>query len=98
VGVSVVLLCRPDAAVAQGAGSSITGVVRDTSGGVLPGVTVEAASPALIDKVRTAVTNSEGQYRIVDLRPGEYSVTFTLGGFKDTPPEGSRCRRTSPRR
>lgn len=61
--------------------SSITGVARDTSGAVLPGVTVEAASPALIEKVRSAVTDADGLYRIVDLRPGEYTVTFTLPGF-----------------
>ena len=61
--------------------SSITGVVRDTSGAVLPGVTVEAASPALIEKVRVAVTDGQGVYRIVDLRPGPYTVTFTLTGF-----------------
>ena len=61
--------------------ASITGVVRDPSGAVLPGVTVEAASPALIEKVRTAVTDGSGQYRIVDLQPGAYSLTFTLPGF-----------------
>ena len=61
--------------------ASIAGVVRDSSGGVLPGVTVEAASPALIEKVRSAVTDSSGQYRIEDLRPGTYTVTFTLTGF-----------------
>ena len=61
--------------------SSITGVVKDTSGAVLPGVTVEAASPVLIEKARTAVTDGTGQYRIVDLRPGTYAVTFTLTGF-----------------
>ena len=76
------LVGAPTAARAQGANSTITGVVRDTSGAVLPGVTVEAASPALIEKVRSAVSDSEGLYRIVDLRPGEYSVTFTLAGFK----------------
>ncbi len=68
----------PAAARAQ---SSIAGVVTDTSGALLPGVTVEAASPALIEKVRTAVTDSQGVYRIVDLRPGVYAVTFTLPGF-----------------
>jgi hypothetical protein len=62
--------------------------VRDVSGGVLPGVTVEAASPALIEKVRTAVTDGEGRYNIVDLRPGTYSVTFTLGGFNTLRREG----------
>jgi len=72
------LLLLPAAAWAQ---SSITGVVRDGSGAVLPGVTVEAASPALIEKVRSAVTDGQGVYRIVDLRPGLYTVTFTLPGF-----------------
>jgi hypothetical protein len=61
--------------------SSIAGVVRDASGGVLPGVTVEAASPALIEKVRPATTDGEGRYNIVDLRPGAYAVTLTLPGF-----------------
>ena len=59
----------------------VTGTVRDASGAVLPGVTVEASSPALIEKTRTAVTDGSGQYRIVDLRPGTYSLTFTLPGF-----------------
>src|SRR5688572_18242910 len=68
----------PSAAFGQG---SIAGVVRDTSGAVLPGVSVEASSPALIEKVRTAVTDSSGQYRIEDLRPGPYVVTFSLSGF-----------------
>ena len=70
----------PLAAFAQGS-ASITGVVRDTSGAVLPGVTVEASSPVLIEKVRVVVSDGGGQYRIVDLRPGVYTVTFTLGGF-----------------
>jgi hypothetical protein len=61
--------------------ASLTGTVRDLSGGVLPGVTVEAASPALIEKVRTALTDGTGQYRIEDLRPGTYVVTFSLTGF-----------------
>src|SRR5688572_23855279 len=76
--VIVVAVCTPALAWAQ---ASITGVVKDASGGVLPGVTVEASSPALIEKVRTAVTDSSGQYRIIDLRPGAYTVTFTLTGF-----------------
>src|SRR5215218_7183864 len=71
-------LLAPASAFAQ---ASLTGTVRDASGGVLPGVTVEAASPALIEKVRTAVSDGSGQYRIVDLRPGTYSLTFTLPGF-----------------
>lgn len=68
--------------------ASITGVVRDTSGAVLPGVTVEAASPALIEKVRTAVTDGQGRYNIIDLRTGTYSVTFTLPGFATFKREG----------
>jgi len=61
--------------------ASITGVARDSSGAVLPGVTVEAASPVLIEKVRSAVTDGNGRYQLVDLRPGTYTVTFTLPGF-----------------
>ena len=68
--------------------SAIAGVVRDTSGGVLPGVTVEAASPVLIEKVRTVVTDDQGRYNIVDLRPGVYRVTFTLPGFNTLVREG----------
>src|ERR687898_718727 len=68
--------------------ASITGLVRDTSGAVLPGVTVEAASPALIEKARSVVTDDTGQYRIVDLRPGTYSVTFTLPGFSTVKRDG----------
>lgn len=61
--------------------SAISGAVRDTSGAVMPGVTVEVASPVLIEKVRSAVTDDQGRYTIIDLRPGVYSVTFTLAGF-----------------
>jgi hypothetical protein len=61
--------------------ASITGIVRDSSGGVLPGVTVEASSPALIEKIRSVQTDGTGQYRIVELPPGVYSVTFALSGF-----------------
>src|SRR3989441_11471887 len=68
--------------------SGIAGLVRDTSGGVLPGVTVEAASPVLIEKVRTVTTDSEGRYNIVDLRPGTYTVTFGLSGFNTIRREG----------
>ena len=79
------LFVLPLAAHAQG---SIAGAVKDPSGAVLPGVTVEVASPALIEQSRTAVTDSNGNYRIVDLPPGTYSVTFTLTGFKTVRREG----------
>ena len=74
----LVVLLLPATALAQ---ASLTGTVRDGSGGVLPGVTVEASSPVLIEKTRTAVTDGTGQWRIVDLRPGTYSLSFTLTGF-----------------
>jgi hypothetical protein len=80
-----VFLLLPTAALAQGA---ITGVVKDASGAVLPGVTVEAASSVLIEKVRSVVSDDTGQYRIVDLRPGTYTVTFTLPGFSTVRREG----------
>jgi hypothetical protein len=72
------LLLAPTAASAQ---SSIGGTVTDATGSVLPGVTVEARSPALIEQVRTVFTDGAGRYQIVELRPGTYSVTFTLTGF-----------------
>jgi Carboxypeptidase regulatory-like domain len=75
------LLALLSASVAS-AQSAIAGLVKDTSGAVLPGVTVEASSPSLIEGTRTAVTDGTGQYRIQDLRPGEYSVSFTLTGFR----------------
>src|SRR6267378_6858685 len=83
----VTVLLWPIAASAQQA-SGVAGVVRDTSGGVLPGVTVEAASPALIEKVRSVVSDSEGRFNIVDLRPGTYVVTFTLPSFSTFKREG----------
>jgi hypothetical protein len=76
----IVLSVIPAVAYAQ-TGAAVTGNVSDTSGAVLPGVTVEARSPALIEQVRSAVTDETGRYRIVDLRPGVYSVTFALPGF-----------------
>jgi Carboxypeptidase regulatory-like domain len=87
----IVIACvlLPSAALAQQTASGIAGIVRDTSGAVLPGVTVEAASPVLIEKVRTVVTNAEGRYNIVDLRPGTYVVTFTLTGFNTFRRRGS---------
>jgi hypothetical protein len=73
-----VLAVLPDRALAQ---SSIVGVVKDDTGGVLPGVTVEVTSPVLIEKMRSAITDDHGQYRIVDLRPGLYEIVFSLTGF-----------------
>jgi Carboxypeptidase regulatory-like domain len=69
-------------------GSGISGVVRDPSGAVLPGVTIEVASPVLIEGSRSTITGSGGQYQIIDLRPGDYTVTFTLPGFKTVRREG----------
>ncbi len=74
----LVVLLLPAVALAQ---ATLTGTVHDASGAVLPGVTVEASSPALIEKTRTAVTDGTGQYRIIDLVPGTYALTFTLTGF-----------------
>jgi hypothetical protein len=61
--------------------AALSGVVRDNTGAVLPGVTVEATSPVLIERSRTAVTDGAGQYRITELQPGTYTLTFTLSGF-----------------
>jgi len=75
-------------ASAAAAQSAVAGIVRDTTGSVLPGVTVEASSPALIEKVKSTITDASGQYRVVDLRPGTYSVTFSLPGFSTVVREG----------
>src|SRR5918995_739621 len=83
--VSAWIVFFPTAALAQ---AVIAGTVRDSSGAVLPGVMVEAASPVLIEKVRTAVTDGTGQYRIIDLRPGVYTVTFSLTGFSSVKRDG----------
>ena len=77
----------PVAASAQSR-ASIAGIVKNASGAVLPGVTVEASSPVLIEKVRSAVTDGTGQYRITELLPGPYIVTFTLTGFSTLKREG----------
>src|SRR5580765_5942184 len=74
--------------VASAQTSSIAGVVKDASGGVLPGVTVEASSPALIEKVRVATTDGTGQFKIINLRPGTYTVAFNLTGFTPVRREG----------
>jgi hypothetical protein len=83
--VLAMLVASPSLVFAQ---ASIAGVAKDTSGAVLPGVSVEASSPALIEKTRAAVTDADGQYKIVDLRPGTYAVTFTLPGFATVRREG----------
>jgi carboxypeptidase family protein len=85
VGAALAVFLLPAPTRAQ---SAIAGVVRDTTGAVLPGVTVEAASPALIEQTRSAVTDAQGQYKILDLRPGTYSVTFALPGFATIKREG----------
>src|SRR5215510_14915613 len=77
----------PSLAAAQ-TSAEIAGVVRDSSNAVLPGVTVEASSPALIERSRTVLTDSQGQYRVIALPPGEYKVSFTLPGFKTVVREG----------
>jgi hypothetical protein len=81
----VCVVIIPGTAFAQ---SAIAGIVKDASGAVLPGVTVEAASPALIEKTRTVVSDAQGNYKIVDLRPGVYTVTFSLTGFSSVKREG----------
>src|SRR5687767_12435441 len=81
VSLSLALFVAASSAAFAQTNGTITGVVRDTTGAVLPGVTVEAASPALIEKARTVVTDGEGLYRIIELRPGSYTVTFSLPGF-----------------
>src|SRR5499426_3575192 len=81
------VLALPSASFAQALGT-IAGNVKDPSGAVLPGVTVEAASPVLIEKVRSAVTDGSGQYRIIDLDPGTYQVTYSLPGFTRVVREG----------
>src|SRR5215469_18284407 len=78
VWVLLVLATLPSYAFAQ---ATLAGVVKDSSGAVLPGVTVEASSPALIEKTRTAITDGTGQYRVTELPPGTYTVSFSLAGF-----------------
>src|SRR4051812_29061871 len=82
---AAVVLGVPAGAFAQ---ASITGVVKDASGAVLPGVTVEVASPALIEKTRSAVTDGSGQYRVELLPPGAYTVGFGLTGFTSVKRQG----------
>jgi Carboxypeptidase regulatory-like domain len=84
----VAALALPSGLFAQGQTGTIAGTVKDATGAVLPGVTVEAASPALIEKTRTVVTDGQGEYKIIDLRAGTYTVTFSLAGFSSVKREG----------
>src|SRR5262245_46022879 len=84
--VLAVIVMTPRAMFAQS--GAISGLVRDTTGALLSGVTVEAASPALIEKTRSVVTDAAGAYALVDLHPGVYTVTFTLQGFSTVKREG----------
>jgi len=86
----VLVLSECVAASAQDTG--LVGVVRDATGGVLPGVTVEAASSALIEKQRSVTTDDQGQYKVIDLRPGSYVITFSLTGFSSVRREGISSR------
>src|SRR6516164_4648943 len=90
LGCALLLLAAmaPASAWAQGQTGTIAGNVKDATGAVLPGVTVEVSSPALIEKTRSAVTDGEGAYKIINLRPGTYSVTFTLTGFSTVKRDG----------
>jgi hypothetical protein len=85
---AICLALLPAWAYGQSIRPSVTGVVTDASEAVLPGVTVDVTSPVLIEKVRTGVTDGSGQYRIIDLPPGVYTVTFTLPGFNTVKREG----------
>src|SRR6266542_1789317 len=82
------MLAVPAATFAQQTNGGIAGTARDTSGAGLPGVTVEASSSVLIERVRTATTDGDGRFNIVDLPPGKYVVTFTLPGFSTVKNEG----------
>ncbi len=87
------VLLLPALALAQ---ASIVGQVKDESGGILPGVTVEASSPALIEKSKSTVTDDQGRYRIIDLRPGTYKLTFSLGGFSTLSRDGLQLSADQP--
>src|SRR5262245_6755075 len=86
--ISVLSVLSAANAGAQSQNAAIAGVVRDGAGTPLEGVTVEAASPMLIEKTRTVATDARGAYKIVDLRPGVYAVTFTAAGFNALRREG----------
>jgi hypothetical protein len=85
---ALLLALLPEIVAGQGDLGAIAGVVKDSTGGILPGVTVEVSSPSMIEKVRTATTDDQGQYKVIELRPGVYSVTFSLSGFGTLKREG----------
>ena len=87
-GLAAVLMLAPAVTARAQSSSTIVGVVRDASGASVPGVTVEVASPALIERQKVVSTGIDGTYRVIDLRPGTYSVTFTLPGFQTVRREG----------
>src|SRR5262245_20775545 len=87
MGILLVILL-PSVVAAKAARSSIAGVVKDLTGAVLSGVSVQASSPALIENTRASVTDAEGTYKIVDLRPGTYSIRFSRTGFSTVQREG----------
>jgi Carboxypeptidase regulatory-like domain len=89
-GVAVLIVGAAAGAAHAQATSAVGGAVTDSSGAVLPGVTVEASSPVLIERVKSAITDGKGEYKIIDLRPGVYSLTFTLTGFSSVVREGVR--------
>jgi hypothetical protein len=88
LGTTLSMLAPIEASAQTSSTGAIAGTVKDNSGGVIPGVTVEASSPALIEKVRSVVTDSQGNYKILELRPGVYKVIFTLPGFATYVREG----------
>src|SRR6266566_255940 len=91
--IAAALWLLPTPANAQGTSSAnIVGIVRDASGAVVPDVTVEAASPALIERVRAAVTDEKGQYRLSEVSPGTYVLTFIRPGFATLKREGLELR------
>jgi hypothetical protein len=87
IAASVLAVVVPEAR-GQTLGSSIVGVVKDQTGAVLPGVTVDISSPALIGGVQSIITDARGQYRVVDLRPGTYTISCALPGFQTVRVEG----------
>jgi len=95
LGILLAFACVLFAPTAASAQSAIVGLLTDDSGGVLPGVTVEASSPVMIEGSKTTVTDNQGRYRFVEMRPGVYKITFSLTGFGTVVRDGVGLRRTS---